>query len=254
MSLYVSIRQWFQPYWRPTPKELRDENYKKPKSEELFEKAESVIGSDRIAAIFKKSKDAKLKSIFARKNKENQVIDEAHPELIMRIFQTTKPLDNVLKSTQKPALDTMWYYHDSDRHQIYAHLAPGTGFRVPGSERSDSERAKLKPKLRPMKSPGYDEPYDRTHLIPFGYHGSENDPRLVVGWSRAENRNGLAEFEMRAKKISKNIYWLTDIRRLPYGAAWRYVVCDAETNKVIISYVSKMGSPEKPIKFDWSED
>lgn len=254
MSLYVKIRQWFQPYWKPVPDELRDKSYQKPKSEKIFNKVESSIGKDKIEKLFKASTDKKYRDSLLRKKKSNAVLDDDHPELIMRIFQANKPLDKVMESTQKPKQDTIWYYHDSRRHQIYAHLMPGTGFRVPGSERSDKDRAKLKPKLKPLKSPGYDEPYDRTHLLPFGYHGSENDPRLVVGWSRAENRNGLAEFEMRAKKLGYPIFWLTDIRRTKYGAIWRYVVCKAETNEVIMSYVSRMGTEDRPIRFEWSDE
>lgn len=251
MSIYVKIRQWFQPYWRPVPEELKQLDNKNNKSENV---KDSSLDKDSILSRFKRFSDKKNKLAINRKKKENEIIDEDHPELVMRIFQTNKPLDNVMKSTQKPKRDTMWYYHDSNRHQIYAHLMPGTGFRVPSEERSDRERSKLKPKVRPVKSPGFDEAYDRTHLIPFGYHGSENDPRLVIGWSRAENRNGLADFEMRAKKISVPIYWLTDVRKLKYGAIWRYVVCEAESGKELMKYISKMGSPERPVKFDWSED
>lgn len=254
MSLYVTIRQWFQPYWKPTPDELKDKNYQKPKSEKLYDKLESSIGQDKILKIFKKFSDNKENHKKLKRQKDNQIIDDEHPELMMRILQANKPLDNVMSAAQIPKQDTMWYYHDSNRHQIYAHLMPGTGFRVGSEERSDTERAKLKPKLRPMKSAFYDEPYDRTHLIPFGYHGSENDPRLVVGWSRAENRNGLMEFEARAKKIKKPILWLTDIRKLQYGAAWRYVVLDADTKEVLMKYISRMGTKDKPIKFDWSEN
>lgn len=232
MGLYVKIRQWFQPYWNPMPEELK-----------------------------KKSKGKKKRSGKNKPNQEGTVEKPVKPtteELIeklgyrpsaMKVAKIKQSIDQVLKlSDKRPGPDKIWFYHDATHHQILAHLEPGTGFRFGKDDRSDEERKALKPMLRPIN---LKQPYHRTHMLPFGYIGTENDPRLVVGWNGSQNTNELNDFEQRNKKRDEPIYWFADIRRTKYGAAWRYQIFSVNDKRLIDSIELRMGTNTKPVEFDW---
>ena len=86
-----------------------------------------------------------------------------------------------------------------------------------------------------MLYPKADKAYDRTHLIPYGYHGSENNPALVVGWDSDQNRKELREFEIKVNNINKSkaIYWFTLLERRPTYATWEYRIFDTESGKLL---------------------
>ena len=142
------------------------------------------------------------------------------------VFNVNDRLDNHIKLKNKPKLNSIWSYHDFDVHQVFGHFSQGAGFI--NKERNDEERAKLKPWLKPVKPK---KKYDRTHVIPFGYHGSESDPRLVVGWSSKHNQNELKEFEKKQKHRREDIYWFTEIKKEQYQAIWTYKIYSAKTLK-----------------------
>ena len=77
--------------------------------------------------------------------------------------------------------------------------------------------------------------YDRTHLIPFGYHGIENNSALVIGWSSSQNRNELRNFEIEMNKENKtrDLVWFTYVTRKPEFGIWTYRVYDAGTRKMV---------------------
>lgn len=222
-SLYVKIRQWFQPYWRPMPAELK--------------------------ALKKKSKN-KTKNKQAKEDKdllENSVKSLGYKPSSMKVYKVDKSMTNIFKVKQFPNEQEIWYYHDETNHQIIAHVCAGDRNRHDKSERSDEERTLLKPKLYPKLN----EPYHRTHLIPFGYVGTENDPRLVVGWSGSHNSTDLNDFEIRQSNRKEDIYWYTGITRTKYGAMWQSVVVSVETGRLLDSLQLKIGTPSKPVEFYW---
>src|SRR5699024_7401451 len=138
---------------------------------------------------------------------------------------------NVMKFKNKPKLGQIWTFHDNDRHQAIGHFGPKSSHSAPPSMRSDERRAQLKPWVKPTKMKNA---YDRTHIIPFGFHGSESDPRLVVGWLQRDNRNKFKVFENKHRNYNTPIYWFVDISRIKSGGAkWTYRIYDARTLKLI---------------------
>lgn len=193
-SLYVRIRQWFQPYYQPTPS------------------AASKAGKRKMP-----STPAPEPASPARKS--------TAPEL--RVFDYPNPLDNAIQFNKKPSANRVWCYHDSKRHQIFAHLTPRSGSQF--GERDNLKRRKLEPMLHPTDV----GTFDRTHLLPIGYHGSERDRRLLVGWDSSANRGIFESFESKYKKSDRPLYWLTSIERTPTGATWLYRVYDVDTLAVV---------------------
>src|SRR5699024_12125259 len=80
-----------------------------------------------------------------------------------------------------------------------AHLAPGSGYTF--RERDVAARGLLKPLIYPRDQ---GKPFDRTHLLPIGYHGSENDERLLVGWDSDANRGPFRSEERRVGKHGRS--------------------------------------------------
>lgn len=147
----------------------------------------------------------------------------------IKILKSKQKLETVWATGHRPKHGQYWFYHDATRHEICAFLPKGTAFLHKG--RDDERRAELKPMLYPKA----DKAYDRTHLIPYGYHGSENNPALVVGWDSDQNRKDLREFEIKVNNINKSkaIYWFTLLERRPTHATWEYRIFDAESGKLL---------------------
>ena len=200
VSLYVKIRQFLQPYYRKRPKGARRQG-EKIKNDEAKKKATADTTSEP-------------KSV------------NGDPDLKCRLKFIPQPLDHAEDFTSMPGIDVIWFYGDSKRFQVFGHFAPGAGFRY--QERDDAKRKQLDALVYPTNVT-----CDRTHLIPIGFHGSENSNKLLIGWDSAQNQGPMQEFEKRAKGFNrkKPIYWKTDVRRVPGGATWRYVIYDASDQK-----------------------
>lgn len=213
-SRYISIRQSFQPYWHPKPKELIDyENQLK-----------------------NKGKQSELE--------EEASWDKKGPKI--KILRGNKPLDRVFNMKERPEVNTIWYYRDKTRHQVLGHFTAEGRNNFDKSLRSDEKRKQLKPLLYPK-----DEQFDRTHLFPFGYIGTENDNRLVVGWRSEQNRTDIAEFENRISSMKTDVYWFTAITRTKVGAKWNAYVFSVETGKLLDSIELQIGYPSQPVAFYW---
>lgn len=161
------------------------------------------------------------------------------------------PLSDVLKTDKRPQANKIWWYHDSETHQILAHLLPNGRKKFGPEHRSDEERKALKPAIRPVN---LKRPYDRTHLIPFGYVGTENDPRLVIGWNPVHNKQDLHDFEMRSSKLDEPIYWFCQVKKTDYGAVFVYIIYSVNDGRMIDSLKLNWGTPQTPITFDWKEE
>lgn len=89
------------------------------------------------------------------------------------------------------------------------------------------------------------------HLIPVGYHGSESDTRICIGFSSEHNRTQEREFETHVKKANADydIVWATQIRRRPWGLEWEYRVSynGVYDNAYPTRMTFKMGSKEDPL-------
>jgi len=167
-------------------------------------------------------------------NNKTPFISLADEKLLMAVLNYPKSLDNAIKLKTKPKKNRIWVYHDKDRHQLFAHLDVKSGFKC--KTRNDELRRNMIPWIKPKVK----KKYDRTHVLPIGYHGSDGDPRLIIGWDSEHNQNELKNFEFRNKKRDEPIYWFTDIRKDKYGATWSYKIYSVKTKKLIDSLTLRM--------------
>lgn len=167
----------------------------------------------------KKKKKPRTKS-FSTRGKETDLI----------FVESKRPLTRAFEFEKQPKFDECWTYHNSHLHQIWCHLVPGTGFRYTSEQRSNEERRLTNLCIRPvLKVKGA---VHRTHMLPFGYHGLENDERLVIGWSGEANIGPFNEFEQKIKKLKEPIYWMCSVERMKYGARWRYIIFNEQMKMI----------------------
>lgn len=194
-NIYVSIRTWLQPYYRPKPHDaIKSKSKSKSQpNDEKIKIAEQSVNGDK--------------------------------NLTVKVFNSSTPLNKAIKSPNKPIGNRIYCYLDGTVMQVFAHFDIGQAISNGSEKRSNEDRQKLEPMIRVT-----DRQFDRTHLIPFGYHGSENDNRLLVGWDGNQNKNELNRFEKKVReKINSKmpIYWLTQINKIKGGLQWHYRVWDA---------------------------
>ncbi|MDW3953386.1 hypothetical protein QI339_12245 [Staphylococcus saprophyticus] len=138
-------------------------------------------------------------------------------ELGVKIITLNEQLDNetAFQRMDKSGSHIAYYYHSGDRHQIAVRFEPQSGFRY--YKRNSSKLKTFKPIIEPK----YSE-WDKTHLIPLGFHGSESDPRLLIGWSRKLNRGAIKKHEDKVTRINKDhtIYWFIDIEKTKEDSAY----------------------------------
>lgn len=181
------------------------------------------------------------------KKPEEKSISTHGKETKLKFRESKIPLTTAWKLNKQPNLGECWTFHNGHLHQIWCHLDKNTGFDYGSDERSNEERQKTNLCIRPATA--IKGSVDRTHMLPFGYHGLENDERLVIGWNGEANRGPFNEFEQKMKNINKKkkIYWLCSVERLNPGARWRYIIFD-ENMKVIDSLEHTMKS-----EFIWDD-
>lgn len=188
---YIKIRQWFQPYYKPRP-----DGYVEPELDE-------VNSEDKQAEEFKSVNGDKA--------------------LKVKVLTNKNPLTQVVNSKHKPTSgNIIYFYHDDKILQVFARFEQGQGFAH--QERDNAARRELDPLIYPT-----DRQYDRAHLIPIGYHGSENDKRLLIGWDGRQNKKEQHDFEIKVKQLNKKypIYWLTSVCKVPGGLKWNYRIWNA---------------------------
>lgn len=139
------------------------------------------------------------------------------------IKESKKPLTRAFDFEKQPNIGEIWTFHNARYHQIWCHLAPGSGFKYTSDQRSSEERKLLNMCIRPADYKGQ---VDRTHMLPFGYTGFENDERFLIGWSAEANQGPFKEFEEKQKRRKEPIYWMCSVENLVgrKGATWRYLI------------------------------
>lgn len=167
--------------------------------------------------IKQKKKKVKVSKLTKADKKATELDAVKRGELGVKIITVNNELDKSLAFQRADKSDThiAYYYHSSDRHQFVVKFEPNSGYRY--YQRNDSKRHKLKPFIYPKA-----KTYDKTHLIPIGFHGSDSDPRLLVGWSSKQNRGVIKKLETKVTAINKDhtIIWFVDIEKLDRGAKW----------------------------------
>lgn len=163
------------------------------------------------------------------KQKKKQESQYNTVEQSVKILRSKHRLERLWNGGKTPSVGKYWFFHDVSHHEVGAYLPKDTAFTF--TERNDKERSELKPLIYPRMNVAY----DRTHLIPFGYHGIENNSALVIGWSSSHNRNELRNFEIEMNKENKtrDLVWFTYVTRKPEFGIWTYRVYDANTRKIV---------------------
>ncbi|HAQ9551437.1 TPA: hypothetical protein IYF59_000069 [Enterococcus faecium] len=150
----------------------------------------------------------------------------------VKVLEVNQPfeLDNARDRLLRAEVGVAYFYHDKSKHQIAIKFNPKSAWRY--QARDDLKRRKLKPMLYPEGK----EAFDRTHIVPIGFHGTESDNRLLVGWNSSQNRVQINKFEKKVRKFNdrKIILWFANIQKQPDGTAkWEAVIFDEDGKKVM---------------------
>lgn len=139
--------------------------------------------------------------------------------------------ENAFEAIREEDYDVAKYNHTENLHVVACKFSSGSYNRY--QARSDKARKKLKPLLFPKAN----QPFDRTHVIPIGFHGSENNDILVVGWDSDQNRNAMRKFEDEAKTFNEldSIVWITVIKNEPtnHRAVWETRILTPTGNELL---------------------
>lgn len=224
-EIYAKIRLWFQPYWIPKY-EIKDKSKKSKKNKKGKHNKQGQPKRKPKQPIKKKKKEKHwTEYLEGTQNYDTYCKVITYPEEIKPFQMRTQP-----------AYDTIWCFHNDSMHQVYGHFKAKAGFRY--KTRNDKKRKMLKPLIFPRQN----KPFDRTHLIPIGYHNSENDQRLLIGWDSKQNRGPFNKFEQRQKKRMIPIYWFTQVTKTPVGARWNFKIF-SEDGALLDQLETEMVSP-----------
>lgn len=231
--IIYSIRQWFQPYWVPPPIESKKRTTTDMSStQETVETVETVEETQSTetpqpqeVSERKPNKKERYPSVGPGETlmqPREWMIQFGDARLAIQEFDHRLVLDPT-KLDRLPAPNWSWYYHDEKVHQLLSHLGPTMGYKF--KERDSKERKTLKPLIRIT-----DRQYDRTHLIPFGYHGLEADPRLLIGFDSDQNRGPMNDYEIQQKSWNFPIFWACEVTHdSDKKMTLTYTVWDART-------------------------
>lgn len=152
--------------------------------------------------------EARDKRNLAKRYSPKQMVEQnilgVFPEEVTYEMDKESAIDNAKLGDA----DDLFYYRSDRKLQLVVKFKPHSAKRY--QYRDDKQRKTLKPIIAPKRGK---KPYDRTHLIPIGYHGSENNPLLVIGWDSVQNRGEIEQFERRIAKINQTetIIWFVDL-------------------------------------------
>lgn len=253
LKTIYGIRHWLQPYWIPpaieshqtvsVDSETTDSSSSVDNAEEsqsVSEEPVSIEQSETKAVVETKKKEKEKESYptvgpgETLKEPREWMKRFADSRLSIQEFDHRLVLDPS-KLARLPAPNWTWYHHDKRVHQLLSHLGPTMGYKF--KERSSTQRKRLKPLIRIT-----DRQYDRTHLIPFGYHGIESDPRLLIGFDSDMNRGPMNDYEIQQKSWNFPIFWACEVvRQSDHQMTLTYTVWDARTLKRVSqkSFVTK---------------
>ncbi|MFW3634616.1 hypothetical protein [Staphylococcus caprae] len=177
-----------------------------------------------------KKKQVKVGKITKSDKKPTELDAVNRGELGIKIITLNNVMNEntAFQKMNNSASHIAYYFHSSTKHQIAARFEPASGFRY--YKRNDIKRKNFKPVIYNKYSAS-----DKTHLIPVGFHGSENDPRLLIGWSRKLNRGGIKKHEEKVININKDytIFWFVDVEKTSNGSAkWTSTVWFEDGNIV----------------------
>lgn len=231
------MRFWF-PYLfyfddenpEPMERESWSEKRRRKKRERQKEKAKIKSKSDDKS---QDPKDTELASKSDDTSNPKDVFEFSKDELGVKIMNVTEPFDekDAFETISRSASNLAYYYHSEEYHQIAVKFKKGSR-KSHYQKRDDVARRQLKPLLYPNSN----QPFDRTHILPIAYHGSENDNRLVVGFNSKLNRKNLYDFEVEAGNYNdkQTILWFVSIDKQPDTSAIWYATVWDEKGKILL--------------------
>lgn len=236
------MRFWF-PYLfyfdddnpEPMERESWSERRRRKKRERQKEKAKKSSQSDKKSKDepLQKPKDTSLADEPDKSEKPIDVFEFGKDELGVKIMDVSEPFDedDAFETISKSASNLAYFYHDDNYHQIAVKFKKGSR-KAHYQKRDDVARKQLKPLLYPNAN----QPFDRTHIIPIGYHGSENDNRLLVGFNSKLNRKDLRDFEIEVSKFNDKmtVLWFVSIDKQPDTSAIWYATVWDEKGKILL--------------------
>lgn len=187
---------------------------------------------DEVVEIETKEKNRKKRKVV--KNRRPILAEKEQKELSDLLERGEIGIDVILinqEMTKEAALDRLmksathnaYFIHTEKHHQLAVKFEKGSAWRF--YERSNNRRAKLKPLVQ-YREKGKS---DKTHLIPIGFHGSENDERLLVDFDSKINRYDLKKFEeyISNANATDEVLWFVDIvRQDDETVVWKACVWD----------------------------
>lgn len=197
------------------PVSLRRKNFKERK----IAKLDPNYKSESLKGVYKppektKNYDNEIKeeSLLKINNLKQNPKDKKPKQLGLHMVDIESPLTNesaynLLKEAEG---NLTFYWHDEQYHQVAVKFEKDS-LKNEYKIRDDVERKKLEPLIRPYQK----EYVDRTHVIPIGYHGSESDKRLLIGFSSKINQKDLKNFEEKVANMNtkQSVLWFVDIQR-----------------------------------------
>lgn len=233
--LYALFRQIFQPWWIPNPYRLPPE---KTAPDDSLPLVDLIVTPEPVEDTLTTPRK-KITGPTETIGPGDMLPPNRWSTVPKGIYVTDLPdpmPDDILEMTLLPPAGHVWHYHDENTHELLSHLLPNRGFDFKG--RNDQARKRLKAGIYPINN---NKPFDRTHLIPFGYHGVEADPKLLIGWDSTQNQGPMNKFEQRQKKRTKPIFWLARVTKIPDGARLTYQVFDVKNHELVDeeSYIMK---------------
>lgn len=185
---YQVIDRWFNPYKYGDEALGAIESYKNPSKRNKDKTAQEVVDSGQIALNIKD-----MPNVF-------------------------NPIEAMVALKDEP-FDNGLYHHDWEHHQLVIKYDKGTGKRY--QARNHLLRRKMTKDL--LIFPKRVKVYDKTHLHNIGFHGSDNDKRIIIGWDSRQNQQDMRLFEDEVIKINKKepIYWYVSIElQSDFTAKW----------------------------------
>lgn len=212
MTVFESIDRWLRPYRYHFEDEklIEFKEQQKRKKKNIKQKSKRKLSTEEQ----KKTKEFLLRGgLGVELTTVNNVLNE----------------ESALRMLLRSSHNIGFFYHDDNYHQLAIKFKENSSWKY--KERNEGKRKKLKP-LVYHKNP---KTQDKTHMIPIGFHGSEDDARLLIGFSAKINKGDLKNFEDYVAKINDNeeILWFVNIQKQSDNTVvWQATVWDVH-NKII---------------------
>ncbi|MEB6279112.1 hypothetical protein [Staphylococcus gallinarum] len=210
MGVLENVDRWLRPYrYHFEDQEIREhKEQKKRKKKKLKRNTKRIVSLEE---------QKKTKEFLAR------------GEIGVKLTTLNSILkkEKVLQLLQRSGYNLGYFYHDKDYHQLAIKFKANSSWRY--KERNGAKIKKLKPLVYHKDT----RTQNRTHMIPIGFHGSEDDARLLVGFSAKINKGELKKFENYIANVNdrEEILWFINIvRQKDNTAIWHATVWDKDNN------------------------